>query len=757
MLLGFVSPWPSTLAWADVIPIHRNAGVGINGIGVPPLKQFNLVQTDFDLVAPHELSLPGPGQTGSLTFGNVTISASAQESISFNVNGDALSLTANGLATSSSMGLAPTTGTEGGRTDAKISSDFKFRVTTPSRYQITIDTFTLTSDETDNPAGLNTFGFSGTGTEFFNRRWDFDAMIDTGSLTGQIEPGEYSLSTVVDSRFRSASVTIPFEGETRAEYRLTLDITPLTPSQTISWTNPTGGLFADTQNWNPQQVPGTGDTAVFDLFAGYAVDLNGPQTVERLIVRDGTVDFNGGNLTVEASSPTVPSVSIENDGRLNLRPTAGLQSIHAIIGSAVPLDAGNPPTAAVRVSNRTEGWKNSGNLAVGGAGHGELFVDGGLVESGSATIGGPFGGAATASGEDSLWKTGNIAVGHGGAGSLNIVAGAKVESDNAVVGSTPGSFGEVTVTGVDVAGGSGSTWTLDNVVTVGSAGATGGLDILDGAGVITFALGIAEDAGSVGRVRVSGRNASGIGLESRLGAQAINIGGNGGLAQMIVSDGGFVSCNMFMNIEQGGSLEIIGPTSLVDVTVDVNVGINSTGLIHINGGNMFVGGLLHVGAGGVITGNGTLFAPNRLVDIGGHIDLGLSPGLLTFDADVALTDTARMTIEMAGTAAGLFDVLAITGDATLDGTLELEFIDGFAPRQGDEFKFLDVGGALSGAFANIEVRNLEPGFLFDLRLDGGGLTMVALNDGVFVPEPATLVMFLLGMPAVLCRRRAVVS
>ena len=70
-----------------------------------------------------------------------------------------------------------------------------------------------------------------------------------------------------------------------------------------------------------------------------------------------------------------------------------------------------------------------------------------------------------------------------------------------------------------------------------------------------------------------------------------------------------------------------------------------------------------------------------------------------------------------------------------------------AARQGDEFKFLDVGGALSGAFANFEVRNLMSSFQFDLCPDAGGVTMVALNDGVFVPEPATWTILFAGMLA----------
>ena len=131
-------------------------------------------------------------------------------------------------------------------------------------------------------------------------------------------------------------------------------------------------------------------------------------------------------------------------------------------------------------------------------------------------------------------------------------------------------------------------------------------------------------------------------------------------------------------------------------------------------------------------------------NFGGTVFPGISPGTLTIDGDYEQTG-GLLGIEIAGTAPGQFDVLEVTGDVSLGGDLLLEFIDGFAPRQGDVFKFLDIGGALGGAFADVEVRNLLPGFQFDVRSDAGGLTMVALNDGVFVPEPATL--FLLTLAA----------
>lgn len=582
----------------------------------------------------------------------------------------------------------------------------------------------------------------------FNSRTESTVGPDVGSLVGTLVPGDYLLQS-------SAGADIDnFVGTSaNADYQFTLR---LTPSGTVRWVNATGGSFGDTQNWSPQRVPEKSvtrdDTALFDLNNNYAVDIDSQRTIERLVVHDGRVDFNNNILTVAALSPTEPSVSIENDGRLNIA-TGGLRSVHAIIGNAPPVDPANPPTAEVLVANVNQGWQLTGNLAVGGAGKGRLFVaNGGLVGSASSTIGGPFGGEAIVGGHSSRWQTGNLAVGSGGNGSLTVEAGGEVDSGLVnVVGFTAGSRGEVTVTGIDATDGSSSSWTT-SLLTVGGSGAEGFLNILDGGVVSTGSLIVVNGPGSVGRVVVSGRNAGGIFPESRLLAQGIIVGGNGDLALMSVTNGGAVSCNLSLEISDGGSLEIVGPTSLVDVTGDATVGNNGAGSISFNGGRMVVGGTLTVGPGGELSGNGTLIAPNRSVSIGGVIDPGLSPGILTFDADFEQTGTALLHIEIAGTAPGLFDLLEITGDATLDGTLLLEFIDGFAPRQGDEFKFLDIGGALGGAFASVEVRNLAPGFQFDLRPDAGGLTMVALNDGVFVPEPATLAMLFAGMLATLFRR-----
>jgi T5SS/PEP-CTERM-associated repeat protein len=75
----------------------------------------------------------------------------------------------------------------------------------------------------------------------------------------------------------------------------------------------------------------------------------------------------------------------------------------------------------------------------------------------------------------------------------------------------------------------------------------------------------------------------------------------------------------------------------------------------------------------------------------------------------------------------------VSGDATLGGRLVLQFLNGFAPSQGDAFELLDVSGAVAGSFAGIEVRGLAPGADFAQDFTGGKLMLTALTDAESLP------------------------
>jgi hypothetical protein len=77
--------------------------------------------------------------------------------------------------------------------------------------------------------------------------------------------------------------------------------------------------------------------------------------------------------------------------------------------------------------------------------------------------------------------------------------------------------------------------------------------------------------------------------------------------------------------------------------------------------------------------------------------------------------------------------LVIEGDAKLAGTLEVQFMNGYAPSQGDRFELLRVSGQTTGAFENVIVRGLAPGAAFEQSFAGGELALTALNDAVALP------------------------
>ena len=86
-----------------------------------------------------------------------------------------------------------------------------------------------------------------------------------------------------------------------------------------------------------------------------------------------------------------------------------------------------------------------------------------------------------------------------------------------------------------------------------------------------------------------------------------------------------------------------------------------------------------------------------------------------------------------GVVTGEFDLLHVTGDATLDGTLEMLFPGTYLPKTGDSLKFLEVDGTISGEFAEVTFPQLLPGFQFDMMQVPDGFLFTALNDAVLAP------------------------
>jgi len=119
--------------------------------------------------------------------------------------------------------------------------------------------------------------------------------------------------------------------------------------------------------------------------------------------------------------------------------------------------------------------------------------------------------------------------------------------------------------------------------------------------------------------------------------------------------------------------------------------------------------------------------------------VGSSAGLIHCSSTNALTilgnykqaAKGRLIIPIYGTNSTDFGQLIVTNAATLDGNVTFKFINGFAPKAGDHFDFLNVGGPQSGAFASVGLQNLAPGFQFNILTNSQLLGMTALNDAQF--------------------------
>ena len=88
-------------------------------------------------------------------------------------------------------------------------------------------------------------------------------------------------------------------------------------------------------------------------------------------------------------------------------------------------------------------------------------------------------------------------------------------------------------------------------------------------------------------------------------------------------------------------------------------------------------------------------------------------GELTVDGNYQQRAAGVLVIEIAGTEPGQFDVLHVTGDATLAGTVELSFIDGFVPERGFAVDFVVVDGSVTGKLTGNNRIDLSGGNITD--------------------------------------------
>lgn len=177
-------------------------------------------------------------------------------------------------------------------------------------------------------------------------------------------------------------------------------------------------------------------------------------------------------------------------------------------------------------------------------------------------------------------------------------------------------------------------------------------------------------------------------------------GGHGGAGgTLAVSAGSFTM--------DGGTVSLAGgpggggdPPGTAGAAGQINV---TGGTFTMNGGEVTTGSFTHSGAGVFNFNGGTLHAATfngSLVNNGGTLAPGTSAGTTTVNGDYQQSSGA-LAIELGGVGPGQFDVLSVTGNVALGGTLGVSLLGAFTPTIGQTWKIIDIAGTRSGSFSGL--------------------------------------------------------
>ena len=438
------------------------------------------------------------------------------------------------------------------------------------------------------------------------------------------------------------------------------------------------------------------------------------------VANGATLEF-GGTATLASGSTLKTDGKVLTTAGANLAVNGGLQSLTGALTSAT---ASLTATGGVATYGASNAFTLSNVIINGGQAN---FTSTALTTEAltfsSGTLGGSGPGLVLDTNQSGTWSGGTLAgplsVSSGATLALN--GGAKVWGAGGALtnnGTVTWSAGNIDIQGAGTVTNNGLFDLTGGVVLGDLTGFNNGL-----APVVTFAN------TSTGTLRSTSAVAPVVGSNANPGSQNfVNITNDG----VIDVQGGGLRLNVNTGGGSGGGTVTSSSGSLIKVASGAIAEIGGSftlggGLDLANGATVQGHGAFVISNGGILRGLGTVDVGSGTLQNNGTIapgTLAVSTGTLNVLGNYTQGAGGALAIDLAGTALGQFDVLAVSGTATLAGTLTAGLINGFQPTAGSQFAILQAASR-NGDFTSKTLPinfTATPGANYVLNLSGSVCT-----------------------------------
>jgi hypothetical protein len=507
---------------------------------------------------------------------------------------------------------------------------------------------------------------------------------------------------------------------------------------TTTWTNAAGGDWSTPSNWD-NGVPGVNDDAVIPDFPGsitITYSASGMSEIHSLTCQE-TLAITNGTFQLDADSSTL-NLS-QSGGTFTGAGNMTVSSSFDWTGGTLTGDGATVLVAGALLTIEGTGTHYAGAHTIQGPGPVEWTA--GTIQGGPLTIATDW----TISGDSdkSLSSYGATLNNAGdvvwtGAGYLNV-------SGYGVFNNLAGATFDVQTDGY-ISGNGYSASAFNNAGTFRKTAGTGTTTIngppLNNSGIVEVQTGTLNVSGAFsnfsgttltgGAYQISGNGILKFtNADIRTNAAAILLDGS---SSQIVDQSNANALANFATNSSGGSFAIQNGRNFTTAGAFSNagtlaVGTGSTftasgnytqtaGDTDLQGGKLAATGLVDL-QGGVLSGSG---AVSGNVNNAAAVGPGDSAGTISITGDYTQTSAGSLNIELGGASAGQFDVLQVSGTATLDGTLNVSLINGYNPAPPDSFQILTFGSRV-GDFATMNGLDLGGGKTLAPTYDATSLTL----------------------------------